>query len=113
VLREQVLHRGCKCLHGRGTFGVSGQLKSIVKDFGGWVKGAKTGGPILTTYASYDMRKEMPFGGHDDCICVKMFSGVNFINRNYFLNALISALIQQLYALHIYRSGAYHGLCKR
>jgi len=38
----------------------------------------KTGGPILTTYMLHDMflHKQLPFGGRDDCICVKIFSGV-------------------------------------
>jgi len=40
---------------------------------------AKTGGPIFTIYTSYDvfLRKELPFGGRDDCTCFKIFSGVN------------------------------------
>ena len=33
----------------------------------------KTGRPIAVIYTSYDvlLRKEFPFGGHDDCIQVK------------------------------------------
>lgn len=32
-------------------------------------------------YTSYDvfLGKELPFGGCDDCICVKIFSGINFL----------------------------------
>ena len=56
----------------RGTFGVSGRLKSIVKHRN-WGLGktaccAKTEGPILTIlYAVYDfLRKALPFGGRDE-----------------------------------------------
>jgi len=51
-----------------GTFGVSGQLRSILKDrilgLGKRVSCAKTGGLILTISTSYDMflHKELPFG---------------------------------------------------
>ena len=34
-------------------------------------------GPILTTYMLYDVF--MPFGGRDDCTCVKSFCGVKFL----------------------------------
>ena len=39
------------------------------------------GGPILMTYMSFEvfLRKELPFGGHDDCTCVIVFSGVTFL----------------------------------
>ena len=39
------------------------------------------GGPILTIYTSYDvfLRKELPYAGRNDCICVKIFSGVILI----------------------------------
>jgi len=52
-----------------------------------------TGEPILTICMSYDvfLRKELPFGGSNDCtqsIFVKILSGVNFLNRDIFLNAL-------------------------
>ena len=38
----------------------------------------KTGGPI---YTSYDMLlcKELPFGGCNDCVCIKIFTGINFL----------------------------------
>ena len=26
------------------------------------------------------LRKELPFGGYDDCTCVKIFSSINFFN---------------------------------
>ena len=44
----------------------------------------KTDGPILMIYTSYDvfLSKELPFGGRIDCTCVKIFSGVNFFNRD-------------------------------
>jgi len=31
-------------------------------------------------YMSYEafLHTEMPFGGHDDCTCIKIFSGINF-----------------------------------
>ena len=34
--------------------------------------------------ASYDvfLLKELPFDGSKDCIGIKIFSGVNFVNRN-------------------------------
>jgi len=56
---------------GRGTFGVSDQLKSIVKH---------SSGPILMVHASYDMFlfDKLPFWGPDDCTCVKIFIGINF-----------------------------------
>jgi len=31
---------------------------------------------------------ELPFGGRNDCICIKIFSGINFLNRDLFLNVL-------------------------
>jgi len=36
------------------------------------------GGPILTVYTSYDvfLHKELPFGGHDECTCREIFSGI-------------------------------------
>jgi len=42
------------------------------------------GKPILTIYTSYDvfLLKELPFDGSKDCIGIKIFSGVNFVNRN-------------------------------
>ena len=41
----------------------------------------KMGGLILTIYMPYDVfRKELPFGGHDDCTSIKIFRGVNFFN---------------------------------
>jgi len=35
-------------------------------------------------YTSYDvfLSKELPFGGRIDCTCIKIFSGVNFFNRD-------------------------------
>jgi len=41
----------------------------------------KTDGPILAICTSQDMFlcKELPFGGHDDCTCVNIFSGINFL----------------------------------
>jgi len=40
-----------------------------------------SGGPILTIYTSYDMflRNEMPFEGRDNCTCIKIISGLNFL----------------------------------
>ena len=78
----------CRLLHGDvdnpregELLGVSGRLKSISIVF--WALGkrmscTKTGGPILTICTSYHvfLRKKLPFGGPDDCICVKNFSGV-------------------------------------
>jgi len=48
------------------------------------VSSAKTGGLILTNHASYDvfLRKELAFVDRNDCTCVKIFSGVNFFNRD-------------------------------
>ena len=63
-------YMGFRCPTGKGTFGMSVRLKSIVKHriSGGGVKrvsSAKSGGPMLTIYTSYDvfLRKELPFGG--------------------------------------------------
>ena len=41
----------------------------------------KTDELILVIYTSYDvfLRKELPFGGCDDCTCIKIFSGINFL----------------------------------
>jgi len=41
----------------------------------------KAGGPILAIYTLYDVSlcKELPFGGHDDCTCIKIFSSINFL----------------------------------
>ena len=41
----------------------------------------KMGGPILMIYTLHDivLLKELPFGGHDDCTCIKIFSGINFL----------------------------------
>jgi len=49
--------------------------------FGKRMTCTKTSGPILTIYTSYDvfLRKQSPFGGHDICTCVKVFSGVSFL----------------------------------
>jgi len=64
---------------------VSGQLKSIVKHrilgLGKRVSCAKkTDGPILTICTSmFFLRKELRFGGHCDCTCMKIFSGINFL----------------------------------
>jgi len=43
----------------------------------------KMGGTILiyTSYAVF-LCKELPFGGHDDCTCIVIFSSVNFLNRH-------------------------------
>ena len=48
----------------------------------------KTGGPILTICVSYDvfLRKELPFGDHNNCACVKIYGGINFFNRDEFLD---------------------------
>ena len=38
-------------------------------------------GLILTIYASYGvfLCKDLRFRGHDDCTCINIFSGVNFL----------------------------------
>jgi len=53
------------------------------QDFEGWViqRGVqKTDRPFLRINTLYDMSlcKLLPFGGHDDCICIKIFRGTNF-----------------------------------
>jgi len=42
------------------------------------------GGRILTIYTSYDvlLHTELPFGGHDGCTCIKIFSGFNSFHCN-------------------------------
>jgi len=44
-------------------------------------------GPILTIYTSLrvSLHKELTLEGRDDRTCVKIFSDVNFFNRNQFL----------------------------
>jgi len=39
------------------------------------------GGLVLMIYALYDVfsRKELAFGGHNDCTCLKIFSGINVL----------------------------------
>jgi len=39
------------------------------------------GGQTLIINTSYDvfLCKELPFGGRDDCTCVKIFSGIKFL----------------------------------
>jgi len=51
------------------------QLKSTVKHCNTYVKCIKMGGTILTVCMSYDafLRKELPFGGRDVCICLKIY----------------------------------------
>jgi len=57
---------------------VSGRLKSIVKHriwgLGKRVSCAKNGWCFL--------RNELLFGAPDDCTCIKIFSGVNFLNHD-------------------------------
>jgi len=45
---------------------------------------SKTGGLIVAIYASYDvfLCVALPFWGHDDCTCFKIFSGINVFNRD-------------------------------
>jgi len=42
------------------------------------------GGLTLMTYTLYDMFlcKELLFGACNDCTCVKIFSGIEFFNRD-------------------------------
>jgi len=40
------------------------------------------GGMILTIYTLYDTFVQVAFWGHDDCTCIKIFSSVDFFNRN-------------------------------
>jgi len=44
----------------------------------------KAGGPIVTIYTSYDvfLRNELPFGGLDDCNCVKFLVAFILFNRD-------------------------------
>jgi len=78
-----------------GTFLVaSGRLKSIVKHFGGWVKGKKMGGMIFTIYTTYDVcMRGVAFWDHDDCTCIKIFSGVNFLMAINSLHVNLTALV--------------------
>jgi len=57
------------------------------------VSGAKKRTDV-NIYTLYDWRlhKELSFVGCDDSTCVKIFSGINFINHNEFLNALMHSL---------------------
>ena len=87
--REYVLHADMHAAKGRGTFGVSVQLKSIAKHriwgLGKRVSCAKTDGLICTMCRPYDicLHKELPFWGHSDCTCIKFFSGVIFLVMEY------------------------------
>jgi len=64
-------------LHGKGSFGVYGRLKSIVKhriwELGKIVSCAKTGRPITTIC--------MPYDGRDDCTCAKILVALIFRPR--------------------------------
>ena len=75
-------YTGCSVFpHGKSTFGLSGRLKSIrFEGLGKRVSCAKTGGPILKIYTSYDVFfcSRSCFWGRDGCVCVKIFSGVKF-----------------------------------
>ena len=46
---------------------------------------AKTDGLICTMCRPYDicLHKELPFWGHRDCTCIKIFSGVIFLVMEY------------------------------
>ena len=68
---------------GRGTFGVSGQQKSIVKHrilgLGKSMRCAKNlRGLLSMTYTLYDvfLHKKLTFGGHDDYNCTTIFSNI-------------------------------------
>jgi len=39
----------------------------------------KVDGPILAIYMSYDFAQGVAFAGRNDCTCVKIFIGVNFL----------------------------------
>jgi len=75
---------------GRGTFGVSDQLKSIIKHriLAAGLKGElckkKTGAPILTTHMSYYvfLHKKLPLGG------VMIASALKFLVALIFLIAI-------------------------
>jgi len=69
VARNHILHGGADAPTGKGTFGVSGWLKNIVKQrilqgLGKRVSLAKTGRPTLTIHMSYDVFpwKDVPLG---------------------------------------------------
>jgi len=52
----------------------------------------KAGGPILKIYTLYDVFLLLLSGGRDDCACVKIFSGVNFLIA---INSLMHLLMAQ------------------
>jgi len=72
-------YMGCRRPNGKGSFGVSGRVKIIVKHricrLGKRVSYVKTSELILTICTSYDvfLYKKLPFARHNDCICVKNF----------------------------------------
>jgi len=74
-------------LTGRSNFGVSGQLKNIVKHWilGGWIKvwaAQRNGWADLNDLylVWYVLAQGVTFWGHHDCTCVKISSGIIFFN---------------------------------
>jgi len=53
----------------------------VTRDEGVGCNVQKTGEPILMIYTSYDvfLCNKLPFEGRGDSICIKIFSGVNFL----------------------------------
>jgi len=68
----------CRCHHGKGHFWGVSQLKSIVKHriLGKRVSCAKAGWILI---CDMFFRQLVAFLGHNDCTCVKIFVGVNFL----------------------------------
>jgi len=82
-------YMGRKWPMGRSTFGVSVRLKSIIKHRiwgAGWAIWAGLGCDLCkkgqtdlnNPYIVWHVLHKN-FGSHDDCTCVKIFSGVNFL----------------------------------
>ena len=74
------LHGDVDARTGRGTFGASGRLESIIKHriltgFGKRVDQSSRSTCHMTCFCA----KSRLLWGHDDCRCVKIFSGVNFL----------------------------------
>ena len=72
----------CKCPQGKGFEHFLGCLAHWIalESTGFWgsykrASGAKIGEQI------HVLRKELPFRGHVDYTCIKIFSGINFVNH--------------------------------
>jgi len=64
--------------------------KHRILGLGKRVSCAKTDGPILTIYTSYNvfLLKKLPFGGRDNCTCIKFLVALFFLAINALTRSL-------------------------